>query len=62
MAYNTHQDSDCELTFELIEKIIKKTKTHRNIGDQEKGFVEQVWRESAVLQVWFVDNDIKWLK
>ena len=48
MAYNTHQDSDCELTFELIEKIIKKTKTHRNIGDQEKGFVEQVWRESII--------------
>ena len=62
MAYNAHHDSNCELIFELIEKFIKKTKTHRNIGDQEKGFVEQVWRESAVLQVWFVDNDIKWLK
>ena len=46
MSYNAHNVSNSELTFELIEKFIKKTKTHCNIGDQEKRFVEQVWRES----------------
>ena len=40
MTYNEHHDLNRELTYDLIEKCVKKTKTHRNIGDQEKGFVE----------------------
>ncbi len=46
MAYNTYHDLNSELTYGMIEKFKKRTKTHHNIGDQEKVFVEQVWRES----------------
>ena len=49
MAYNTHHNSNGQLSFDLIENFIRKTKTHRNIGDQEKWFIEQVWRESISL-------------
>ena len=52
IVYNAHHDLKCELTFELIQKFIKKTKTHCNIGYQEKGFVEQAWRESISEIVW----------
>ena len=34
------------LTYESIEKFQKKLKTHRNISDQEKGYISKVWRES----------------
>ena len=46
MAYNAYDNSNGTLIFDLIERFIKKTKTHRNIGDQEKGFIEHVWRDS----------------
>ena len=37
------------LTYESIEKFCKKIATHRNMGDSEKGYIEQMWRESMKL-------------
>ena len=41
MAYDAYHKSNGKLTFDLIERFIKKTKTHRNIGDQEKGLLSK---------------------
>ena len=30
-----------ELTYKLIERFVKISKTHRNIGDQQKGFIQK---------------------
>ena len=43
MAYYNAQNGIGKLTYEWIEHFIKK-KTHRNILDQEKGFIEEVWQ------------------
>ena len=40
---NVKQD---ELSYESIEKFVKKINTHRNIADSEKGYIEKMWRES----------------
>ena len=49
MAYNNINKETQHLTYEWIEKFVKKTKTHRNILDQERGFIEEVWRASISL-------------
>ena len=50
MAYNVYDGikngSTDQLTYEEVERFIKKAKTHRNLADQEKGFIELAWRES----------------
>ena len=37
------------LTYESIEKFVKKINTHRNIADSEKGYLEKIWRDSMGL-------------
>ena len=49
MAYYNARNGDHELTYDWIERFVKKTKTHRNILDQERGFIEEVWRASISL-------------
>ena len=34
------------LTYDKIDEFQRKCKTHRNIADQEKGFIARVWKES----------------
>ena len=41
------QQDNQGLTYESIEKFQKKLKTHRNVSDQEKGYIAKVWRESV---------------
>ena len=40
-----------ELSFEIIEKFMKKTKTHRNMADAVKWYIEKIWRETYNLIV-----------
>ena len=35
-----------DLTYDSIERFVKKVKTHRNIADQEKGYINNVWMNS----------------
>ena len=35
-----------ELSYETIEKFVKTIKTHRNMADSCKGYIEQVWLET----------------
>ena len=35
-----------ELTYKLIERFVKIAKTHRNIGDQQKGFIQKAILDS----------------
>ena len=49
MAYYNARNGAHELTYDWIERFVKKTKTHRNILDQERGFIEEVWRASISL-------------
>ena len=43
MAYYNARNGSDELTYDGIEQFVWKTKTHRNILDQERGFIEEVW-------------------
>ena len=38
-----------DLSYENIEKFVKKIATHRNMADSEKGYIEKVWKESMKL-------------
>ena len=49
MAYKNIENGSMGLTYEWVERFVKKTKTHRNILDQERGFIEEVWRDSISL-------------
>ena len=35
-----------QLSYETIEKFVKTIKTHRNMADSCKGYIEGVWRET----------------
>ena len=48
MAYNAFDENGDVLTYKAVERFVRKTKTHRNIADQEKGEIERVWKESAL--------------
>ena len=50
MVYFNLKREANELTFNEIERFIKISKTHRNIGDQEKGFIQKVILESILLR------------
>ena len=49
MAYKNIENESMGLTYDWVERFVKKTKTHRNILDQERGFIEEVWRASISL-------------
>ena len=49
MAYMHLANGDNRLTYAMIERFVKVSKTHRNIGDQEKGFIQKVILESISL-------------
>ena len=42
-------NKDNKLTYAMIERFVKVSKTHRNIGDQEKGFIQKVILDSISL-------------
>ena len=35
-----------ELSYEIIEKFVKKIRTHRSMADIDISFIEKVWRET----------------
>ena len=41
------RDGEAALTFNGIEKFQRTFKTHRNTFEQDKAFINQVWREST---------------
>ena len=41
IAYLNLASGNKELTYNLIERFVRVSKTHRNIGDQEKGFIQK---------------------
>ena len=47
VTYLAASGANRELTYESIEKFQKKLKTHRNVSDQEKGYISQIWKESV---------------
>ena len=46
MAYKNIDKESGHLTYDWIERVVKTTKTHCSILDQERGYIEEVWRES----------------
>ena len=46
MAYLHLAKGDHKLTYTMIERFVKVSKTHRNIEDQEKGFIQKVILDS----------------
>ena len=48
MAY-LHLSKGEDFNHAMIERFVKISKTHRNIGDQEKGFIQKVILESISL-------------
>ena len=40
---------DDKLTYAMIERFLKVSKTHQNIGDQENGFIQKVILDSILL-------------
>ena len=48
MAYSYYIKND-KLTYTMIERFVKVSKTHRDIGDQEKGFIQKVKQDSISL-------------
>ena len=46
MAYSYLNTDNDKLTYAMIERFVKVSKTHRNIGDQEKGFIQKVILDS----------------
>ena len=49
MAYSYLSENEDKLTYAMIERFVKVSKTHRNIGDQEKGFLQKVILDSISL-------------
>jgi len=49
IAYLKLDEGGGELTYKLIERFVKVSKTHRNIGDQEKGFIQKAILDSISL-------------
>ena len=49
MAYMDFKKNNKKLTYESIERFMKMSKTHRNIADSEKGFIEAAWLDSISL-------------
>ena len=48
MAYNAFNGDGDALTYKVIERFVKMAKTHRNIADQDKAFVEKAWKEAIL--------------
>jgi len=48
MAYNAYDQKKDPLTYKAIERFVKMAKTHRNIADQDKAFVEKAWRQAIL--------------
>ena len=48
MAYNAYNGDGDALTYKAIERFVKMAKTHRNIADQDKAFVEKAWKEAIL--------------
>ena len=46
MAYKNIANT--ELAHDSIERFVKKTKTHRNIQDSDKGFITSVWKKNII--------------
>ena len=36
------------LIYKAIERFVKMAKTHRNIADQDKAFIEKAWKEAIL--------------
>ena len=51
IAYMNLEKGDGELTYDLIERFVKVSKTHRNIGDQEKSFIENAILDSILMSL-----------
>ena len=48
MTYNAYNNNVDPLTYRMIERFVKMWKTHRNIVDRDKAFVEKAWREAVL--------------
>ena len=48
MAYNAYDSNGDLLTYRMIERFVKMSKTHRNIFDQDKAFAEKAWKEAIL--------------
>ena len=48
MAYMDTKKKN-SLTYDSIERLMRMSKTHRNIADQEKGFIQAAWLDSISL-------------
>ena len=46
MAYNAYDSNGDPLTYKLIERFVRISKTHRNIADQDKAFIEKAWKDA----------------
>ena len=49
IAYLNLVNGNDEITYAMIERFVKVSKTHRNIGDQEKGFIQKAILDSISL-------------
>jgi len=49
IAYMNLDNGNNKLTYNLIERFVKVSKTHRNTGDQEKGFIQKAILDSISL-------------
>ena len=46
MAYNAYDKKNDPLTYKLIKRFVRISKTHRNIADQDKAFIEKAWKDA----------------
>jgi len=49
MAYNAYDNNKDPLTYKAIEHFVKIAKTHQNIANQDKTFVEKAWRGAQLI-------------
>jgi len=52
MKYRRHNENtqNDELSYENIEKFVKKIKTHRNVADLDRTYIEKEWLESIEIK------------
>ena len=48
MAYNAYDSNQDPLTYQMIKRFVKMAKTHKNIADQDKAFIEKAWKEAQI--------------
>ena len=48
MAYTAYDSNGDPLTYRMVKRFVKMSKTHRNIADQNKAFVEKAWKEAIL--------------